>query len=93
LEKKKKKKKKKTTNQPTDRIQDYNNVMNVYKFEIQNTYPASMIGLTFLPRGVPVVTAARNMSPVAKWHTLYFSLIKGACVPFPAPGGPVFIVN
>ena len=31
--------------------------------------------------------------PVERWHRQYSSLILGACVPFPAPGGPKNIVR
>lgn len=48
--------------------------------------PASMIFLASLPSSEPALTCSRSMSPVAKWHTLYFSLIQGACVPLPVGG-------
>ena len=38
---------------------------------------------------VPAATAARSRSPVARWQRLYFSLMMGACVPLPLPGGPM----
>jgi hypothetical protein len=87
FKKKKKKKKKLVKHTPYNRFVFFFFFLYAFLFP----HPASMIGLTFLPSGVPVVTAARNISPVAKWHTLYFSLINGACVPLPAPGGPVEI--
>ena len=40
------------------------------------------------PKGVCFETASRSMSPVAKWHKQYSSLMKGDWVPFPHPGGP-----
>lgn len=46
--------------------------------------PWSMIFLASLPRSVPRLTSSRSMSPVARWHTLYASLILGAWVPLPA---------
>eukprot|EP00953_Heterococcus_sp_UTEX-ZZ885_P031638 16586-Heterococcus_DN1.PRE.3 len=48
-----------------------------------------MIALAFFPISVPAATAARSISPVAKWHRQYSSFTSGACVPLPAPGGPV----
>lgn len=43
-----------------------------------------MIFLASTPSGVFFVTCSRSMSPVARWHTLYFSRMLGACVPLPA---------
>lgn len=51
--------------------------------------PASMIFLAALPSSVCFETWARSMSPVARWQQLYFSEMEGACVPLPAPGGPM----
>lgn len=45
-----------------------------------------MIFLASLPSSVPCLTWSRSMSPVARWQTLYFSLIVGAWVPLPAEG-------
>mmetsp|Transcript_22516 Transcript_22516/g.51881 ORF Transcript_22516/g.51881 Transcript_22516/m.51881 type:complete len:204 (+) Transcript_22516:678-1289(+) len=50
--------------------------------------PASITAFAFCPISVPAATAARSRSPVARWHRAYFSLITGACVPLPQPGGP-----
>ena len=47
-----------------------------------------MASLALIPRGVLAATAALSISPVAKWHKQYSSLIMGDCVPFPDPGGP-----
>src|SRR5712691_2387893 len=41
-----------------------------------------------MPSGVPAFTAARNMSPVEICGMRKRSLMKPACVPLPAPGGP-----
>ena len=49
---------------------------------------APRTALAFLPKSVPADTAARSMSPVAKWQTQYSSTTRGACVPLPHPGGP-----
>ena len=40
------------------------------------------------PISVPARTAARSMSPVAKWHKQYSFFSLGAWLPLPAPGGP-----
>ena len=48
----------------------------------------SIASLAFMPRGVLFATAARSISPVAKWHRQYSSLMIGDCVPLPHPGGP-----
>ena len=42
-----------------------------------------MIFFAAFPNSVCRVTWERNMSPVARWQTQYFSAILGACVPFP----------
>lgn len=47
-----------------------------------------MASLAFMPSGVLAPTAALSMSPVAKWHKQYSSLINGDWVPLPDPGGP-----
>lgn len=47
-----------------------------------------MASLALIPSGVLAATAALNISPVAKWHKQYSSLIIGDWVPFPDPGGP-----
>jgi hypothetical protein len=51
-----------------------------------NTLSIASFALT--PKGVLAATAALNISPVAKWHKQYSSLIRGDCVPLPDPGGP-----
>lgn len=43
---------------------------------------------TFWPRGVCAATAARSMSPVARWHRQCSFFMAGLWVPFPQPGGP-----
>ena len=43
---------------------------------------------TFFPRGVSAATAARSISPVARWQRQCSFLMTGLCVPFPQPGGP-----
>ena len=43
--------------------------------------PLSMACLAFTPFGVFAATAARNMSPVARWHRQWSDLILGDCVP------------
>lgn len=48
----------------------------------------SMAALASKPSGVFFSTAARSMSPVARWHRQCSSLRMGDCVPFPHPGGP-----
>ena len=53
--------------------------------------PASMYSWAFLPRGVPLVTLARKMSPVEIAGTPKWSATTLAWVPFPAPGGPIRI--
>ena len=50
--------------------------------------PASMYRRASMPSGVPSRTAARNRSPVATIGIPSRSARIGACVPFPAPGGP-----
>lgn len=45
--------------------------------------PWSMIFFACLPRSVPCLTCSRSMSPVARWQTLYASLMLGAWVPLP----------
>eukprot|EP01139_Manchomonas_bermudensis_P009957 Amastigsp_a339750_3147.p3 type:complete len:174 gc:universal Amastigsp_a339750_3147:523-2(-) len=52
------------------------------------SWPASMTALAALPISVPAATAARSMSPVARWQKPKFSTISGAWVPLPLPGGP-----
>ena len=47
-----------------------------------------MIAATFLPISVFSATAARKISPVEIWGTLYFSAIILAWVPLPDPGAP-----
>ena len=44
--------------------------------------------LAFFPSSVPALTAARSMSPVARWHRQCSSLMAGDCEPLPQPGGP-----
>src|SRR2546422_7607456 len=50
--------------------------------------PASMTFFAAMPSGVPAFTAARSMSPVEICGMWKRSLMKLACVPLPAPGGP-----
>src|SRR2546426_506789 len=50
--------------------------------------PRSMKALASRPRGVPLVTASRSMSPVATCGTLHSRASSRAWVPLPAPGGP-----
>src|SRR5882672_817805 len=50
--------------------------------------PRSIIGLAFEPRGVPLLTCSRSMSPVERCGTPYCRASSFACVPFPEPGGP-----
>ena len=47
-----------------------------------------MYDFASIPRGVWALTAARNISPVDIWTTLYFSTISSHCVPFPDAGAP-----
>ena len=54
----------------------------------ETSAPLSMIFLAASPSGVPAFTAARSMSPVEICGMANVSLMKVACVPFPAPGGP-----
>jgi hypothetical protein len=53
----------------------------------------SIASLALIPRGVLAATAALSISPVAKWHRQYSSLIRGDWVPFPEPGGPTRLVK
>ncbi len=41
--------------------------------------PASMVSFSRWPSSEPDATMALSMSPVAKWHTQYFSASLGAC--------------
>lgn len=50
--------------------------------------PASIAFLASRPSGVFAATAARSMSPVARWHKQLSFLIAGLWVPLPEPGGP-----
>ena len=50
--------------------------------------PESITFFAASPSGVPAFTAARSMSPVEICGMPYASLMKVACVPLPAPGGP-----
>lgn len=50
------------------------------------TRTASMIFLAATPSSVLFETSSRSMSPVARWQTLYLSLIVGAWVPLPGGG-------
>src|SRR5580658_5461405 len=50
--------------------------------------PRYMIGLAFIPSGVPLAMCSRSMSPVERCGTEYLPASFFACVPFPAPGGP-----
>jgi len=54
---------------------------------------ASMACFASNPSFVCLATASRSMSPVARWHRQYSSLMKGDCVPFPHPGGPENLNN
>ena len=47
-----------------------------------------MAFLASRPSGVFAATAARSMSPVARWHRQFSFLIIGLWVPLPEPGGP-----
>ena len=53
--------------------------------------PRAMIALASSPSGVPSRTAARSMSPVAMWARPRSDAMRAACVPLPAPGGPIRI--
>lgn len=57
------------------KIESYSNTLSIASF-------------AFTPRGVLAATAALSISPVAKWHRQYSSLMMGDWVPFPDPGGP-----
>src|SRR5438128_6534494 len=52
------------------------------------SWPASITFFAAMPISVPALMAARSMSPVEIWGMLYFSLMKFAWVPLPAPGAP-----
>lgn len=52
----------------------------------------SIASFALMPKGVLAATAALSISPVAKWHKQYSSLMIGDCVPFPDPGGPAEFV-
>ena len=54
----------------------------------ETSWPASITFFAARPSGVPALTAARSMSPVEICGMPNFSLMKFACVPLPAPGGP-----
>src|SRR5213083_78497 len=54
----------------------------------ETSCPESMTFFAARPMGVPAFTAARSMSPVEICGILNRSLMKFACVPLPAPGGP-----
>eukprot|EP00955_Chlamydomonas_euryale_P085584 364114-Chlamydomonas_euryale.AAC.2 len=43
---------------------------------------------TSRPSGDLAATAARSMSPVARWQRQCSNLMRGDCVPLPHPGGP-----
>src|SRR5689334_3088936 len=51
--------------------------------------PWSMYSWAFLPSGVPFETLVRKMSPVEIAGMPKCSATTRACVPFPAPGGPI----
>ena len=51
--------------------------------------PASMYSLAFQPRSVPSETLERKMSPVEIAGMPKRSATTLACVPLPAPGGPI----
>ena len=53
------------------------------------SFPASMQAFACLPSSVPSFTAARNMSPVEIWGISNSFTRLAACVPLPAPGGPI----
>ena len=50
--------------------------------------PESIASFASFPTLVPAATAARSMSPVLSCGVFSRFTIFGACVPFPAPGGP-----
>ena len=50
--------------------------------------PLSITFFAASPSGVPAFTAARSMSPVEICGMPNASVMKAACVPLPAPGGP-----
>src|SRR4051812_7813711 len=52
------------------------------------SWPPSITFFAATPSGVPAFTAARSMSPVEICGMPNFALMKPACVPLPAPGGP-----
>src|SRR5690349_24537757 len=52
------------------------------------SWPRLMKRSASRPRGVPAATAARSRAPDARIGTPSRAAIAGACVPFPAPGGP-----
>src|SRR5436189_4354917 len=54
----------------------------------ETSWPESITFFASRPSGVPALTAARSMSPVEICGMPYFSRMKLAWVPFPAPGGP-----
>uniref|UniRef100_A0A7C8ZUL2 Uncharacterized protein n=1 Tax=Opuntia streptacantha TaxID=393608 RepID=A0A7C8ZUL2_OPUST len=54
----------------------------------ETSSPLSIASLALIPREVLAATAALNISPVARWHKQYSSLMMGDCVPLPDPGGP-----
>ena len=56
---------------------------------MHNKQTLFMASLALMPSGVLAATAALSISPVAKWHKQYSSLMIGDWVPLPDPGGPV----
>ena len=62
--------------------------INIKIMKICHINTLSIASLAFVPRGVLAATAALSMSPVARWHKQYSSLISGDWVPLPDPGGP-----
>ncbi len=51
--------------------------------------PASMMPFASRPSSVPRATCERSMSPVESLRRSRASANLAACVPFPAPGGPI----
>lgn len=54
----------------------------------ETSAPASMAFFASMPIGDLAATAARSISPVARWHRQCSFLMTGDWVPLPQPGGP-----
>ena len=69
----------------------------IYSFTKSNTSssvtrsPRYIVSFTYLPSSVFFETASLNKSPVDTWQIHKSSLIAGAYVPLPEPGGPTKI--